>query len=70
MKLKAQIQNEIIYAMKRRKQEGLSPAEKFYYIGIRDALEWVQCSRSELLHADSEPAPALDEGINFEEDKV
>lgn len=70
MKLKAQIQDEIIYASKRRKQEGLSLAEKFYYIGIRDALEWVQGSRNELLHVDTEPAKPVDEGINFEEENV
>lgn len=65
MKLKAQIQNEITYALKRRKQEELSPAEQFYYIGIRDALEWVQNSKNELLHVDNTFAP-LDEGMNFE----
>lgn len=55
MKLKAQIEYEIIYAIKRKKQSHLSQAEKFYYNGIRDALEWVLGSRKEQIHADSEP---------------
>lgn len=65
MKLKAQIQDEIFYAMKKKKQPELSSAERFYYNGVRDALEWVMSSRNEMLHIDSEPAQ-LDEGINFE----
>ena len=65
MKLKAQIQNEIAYALKQRKRKELTLDEQFYYVGIRDALEWVQNSRSELLHIDNTPAP-MDEGQNFE----
>ena len=55
MKLKAQIEDEIIYAIKRKKQSNLSQVERFYYSGIRDALEWVLGSRKELIHTDSEP---------------
>jgi hypothetical protein len=55
MKLKAQIEDEIKYSQKRRKIESLSDAERFYYIGIRDALEWVLSSRNELIHTDSKP---------------
>jgi len=61
MKLKAQIQNEIAYALKQRKRKELTLAEQFYYVGIRDALEWVQNSRNELWHVDNTPAP-MDEG--------
>lgn len=67
MKLKAQIQAEIIYAMKNRKNSSLSPAEQFYYIGIRDALEWVQGPRGENTHVDCSPAEALGEGLNFDD---
>lgn len=55
MKLKAQVEDEIIYTIKRKKQPNLSQAERFYYSGIRDALEWVLGSRREMIHADSEP---------------
>lgn len=55
MKLKAQVEDEIIYAIKRKKQPNLSQVERFYYSGIRDALEWVLGSRKEMIHADSEP---------------
>ena len=55
MKLKAQVENEIIYAIKRKKQPNLSQTERFYYSGIKDALEWVLGSRKEMIHADSEP---------------
>ena len=55
MKLKAQIEDEIKYSRKRRKIESLSDAERFYYVGIRDAVEWVLGSRSELIHAESKP---------------
>lgn len=59
MKLKAQIEDEIKYIINRKKQSGLSQAERFYYIGIRDALEWVLGTRKEMTHADS--SPILDE---------
>lgn len=65
MKLKAQIQAEIKYAINNRKNNS-NPAEQFYYIGIRDALEWVQQSKGIATHIDNTPAP-LDEGINFED---
>ena len=52
--------------MKRRKDTALSDAEKFYYIGIRDALEWVQESRKEQIHVDTTPAEPVDERIDFE----
>lgn len=59
MKLKAQIEDEIKYTINRKKQFELSQAERFYYIGIRDALEWVLGTRKEASHADS--SPILDE---------
>lgn len=67
MKLKAQIQAEIAYAMKNRKNNAFSSAEQFYYMGIRDALEWVQGPRGENTHVDCSPAEPLDEGLNFDD---
>lgn len=66
MKLKAQIKDEIIYTIKRKKQPNLSQAERFYYSGIRDALEWVLGTRKEATHTDSSPFD-LNENINDEE---
>lgn len=60
MKLKAQVEDEIKYIIKRRKQSELSQIERFYYVGIRDALEWVLGARKEMTHADSNPIGSND----------